>query len=130
MNQQLLQSNQQLQQSNEALQSQLLTFQYQLQQLTKLLKGFKSERFVPSGASQQQKELGLIFEEAAAATQLADVQKISYTKVKKQSTERQPEKGLPAELKRIITVIEPTEDVSHCEKVGEEVIETLDYKPG
>ena len=43
-----LQMNQQLLKSNEALQSQLLTVQHQLQQLTKLLKGFKSERFVPS----------------------------------------------------------------------------------
>ena len=131
MNQQLLQSNQQLHQSNEALQSQLLTFQYQLQQLTKLLKGFKSERFVPSGAAPQpQKELGLIFEEAAASTQLADVQKITYTKVKKQPVAPEPQKGLPADLKRIVTVIEPIEDVHHCEKVGEEVIETLDYQPG
>jgi len=36
---------------------------------------------------------------------------------------------LPADLKRV-TVIEPKEDVSQCQKVGEEVIETLDYKPG
>jgi transposase len=130
MNQQMLQSNQQLQQSNEALQSQLLTLQHQLQQLTKLIKGFKSERFVPSAASQQQKELGLIFDEAAACTNLADVQKITYTKVKRQPVAAEPQKGLPAELKRIITVIEPAEDVSNCEKVGEEVIETLDYQPG
>jgi transposase len=129
-NQQLLQSNQQLQASNEALQSQLLTVQYQLQQVTKLLQGFKSERFVPSLATEPQKELGLIFEEAAASTKLADVQKISITKVKKQPAERPPVKELPAGLKRIITVIEPDEDISHCEKVGEEVIETLDYKPG
>jgi transposase len=125
-----LQMNQQLLKSNEALQSQLLALQSQLQQLTKLIKGFKSERFVPSAISQQQKELGLIFEEAATGTNLADVQKISYTKVKKHPVAPEPQKGLPADLKRIVTVIEPTEDVCHCEKVGEEVIETLDYHPG
>ncbi|WP_205513220.1 IS66 family transposase [Longitalea arenae] len=130
MNQQLLQNNQQLQTSNETLHAQLLTLQYQIQRLTKLVKGFKSERFVPSGTSQQQRELDLVFEEAAASTKLAEVQKISYTKVKKPSAVNQPEKGLPADLKRLVTVIEPKEDVSHCEKVGEEVIETLDYKPG
>lgn len=130
MNQQLLQNNQQLQTSNETLHAQLLTLQYQIQQLTKLIKGFKSERFIPSGTSQQQKELGLVFEQAGASTNLADVQKISYTKVKKPSGEKQPEKSLPSDLKRIVTIIEPKEDVSHCEKVGEDIIETLDYRPG
>ena len=130
MNQQLLQNNQQLQTSNETLHAQLLTLQCQIQQLTKLVKGFKSERFIPSGTSQQQKELGLVFEESAAFINLNDAQKISYTKVKKPSAETQPEKGLPSDLKRIVTIIEPKEDVSHCQKVGEEIIETLDYKPG
>ncbi|OQP43630.1 hypothetical protein A4H97_33825 [Niastella yeongjuensis] len=97
MNQQLLQNNQQLQSSNETLHAQLLTLQYQIQQLTKLVKGFKSERFVPLGTSQQQKELGLVFEESAApGTNLGDVQKISYTKVKKPTVTPEPQKGLPA----------------------------------
>jgi transposase len=125
-----LQMNQQLLKSNESLQSQLLTLQHQLQQLTKLIKGFKSERFVPSAVTQPQKELGLFFDEAAASTNMADVQKISYTKVKKQPVAEVSQKGLPAELKRVITTIEPIADVRHCEKVGEEVIETLDWKPG
>jgi transposase len=125
-----LQMNQQLLQSNEALQSQLLTLQHQLQQLTKLIKGFKSEKFVPSAISQQQKELGLVFEEVAASTNLGDVQKISYTKVKKQPVAPEPQKGLPSNLKRVVTILEPKEDVSQCEKVGEEVIERLDYQPG
>lgn len=93
MNQQLLQGNQQLHESNESLKSQILTLQYQLQQLTKLIKGFKSERFVPS-AVKPQKELGLVFEEAAPNTNLADAQKISYTKVKKQPAAPEPQKGL------------------------------------
>jgi transposase len=125
-----LQMNQQLLKSNDTLHSQIITLQHQIQQLTKLIKGFKSERFVSSAAGQQQKELELVFEEVAPSTNLADVQKISYTKIKKPSVEKQPAKGLPADLKRIVTVIEPKEDVSQCQKVGEEVIETLDYKPG
>lgn len=125
-----LQMNQQLLKSNEALQSQLLTVQHQLQQLTKLLKGFKSERFVPASVTEQQKELGLVFEQTAASTNLTDVQKISYTKIKKQPVAPEPQKGLPSDLKRVVTIIEPKEDVSHCQKVGEEVIETLDYQPG
>jgi hypothetical protein len=125
-----MQMNQQLHESNKDLQSQLLTVQFQLQQLTKLLKGFKSERFVPSTSAQQQRELALVFDGAASATKIADVQKICYTKRRTQPGSVEPQKGLPDDLKRIVTIIEPQEDVTHCQKVGEEVIETLDYQPG
>lgn len=72
----------------------------------------------------------MVFEETAASTKLTDVQKISYTKVKKQHVAPEPQKGLPSDLKRVVTIIEPKEDVSHCQKVGEEAFETLDYQPG
>ncbi len=130
MNQQLLQSNQQLHSSNASLHTQLANVQYQLQQLTKLLRGFKSERFVPAAVSEQQTDLGLIFEQATAATQLSEAQKITYTKVKQASAERQPATALPADLPRVVTTIEPAQDVSGYEKVGEEIFETLDWKPG
>jgi transposase len=131
MNQLLLQSNQQLQKSNEGLQAQLTNVQYQLGQLTKLLKGFNSERFVPAALCDQQTNLELIFEQAAAATPLSAVQKITYTKtINTVAAERQSATSLPPDLPRVITTIEPREDVSGYEKVGEEVIETLDWKPG
>ncbi|WPQ65212.1 hypothetical protein SIO70_10190 [Chitinophaga sancti] len=69
------------QESNLQLQNQVTQLQYQLHQLTKLLGGFKSERFIPSGAQVQQ-ELGLNFETAFATTNLSDVQKISYVKAR------------------------------------------------
>jgi transposase len=130
MNQQLLQSNQQLQSSNASLHTQLANVQYQLQQLTKLLRGFKSERFIPAAVSEQQTDLGLIFEQAAAATQLSEAQKITYTKVKQASVRREPATALPADLPRVVTTIEPTQDISGYEKAGEEIFETLDWKPG
>ena len=131
MNQQQLQVNQQLQKSNEQLQAQLTAMQHQLQQLIKLVKGFKSERYIPSASNPSQPDLGLAFDEAASSTQLADVEKISYTRNKKSTpTERPPEAALPANLPRVTTVLEPEENVSGCEKVGEQIHETLDYKPG
>lgn len=131
MNQQLLQVNGQLQKSNEQLQAQLTSLQHQLQQLTKLIKGFKSERYVPAVSNPAQPDLGLAFDEAAASTRLADVEKISYTRNKKATSEAKPAAaGLPAELPRVTTVLEPNEDVSGCEKIGEQIHETLDYKPG
>ncbi|RFM29209.1 hypothetical protein [Chitinophaga silvisoli] len=51
MVQQLNKSLEQQQKSNQSLQEQVTQLQYQLQQLTKLLKGFKSERFLPSAVS-------------------------------------------------------------------------------
>lgn len=131
MNQQQLQLNQQLQKSNEQLHSQLTSLQHQLQQLTKLMKGFKSERYVPGSSNPAQADLGLAFDEVAASTRLADAQKISYTRNKPgTSVEKPAATGLPDSLPRVTTVLEPKEDVSGCEKIGEHIHETLDYKPG
>jgi len=131
MNQQLLQINGQLQKSNDQLQAQLTSLQYQMQQLTKLIKGFKSERYIPTAANPAQPGLGLTFDEAAASTRLADVEKITYTRNKiTASGEKPTSTGLPASLARVTTILEPKDDVTGCEKIGEEVHETLDYKPG
>lgn len=117
------------QQSNLQLQNQVTQLQYQLHQLTKLLGGFKSERFIPSGAQAQQ-ELGLDFEKAFAATNLSDVQKISYVKTKQAPRENGLQNPFPEHLRVEEQIIEPDEDVSHCEKDGEEVKEQLGWKPG
>src|SRR5207253_10121830 len=37
---------------------------------------------------------------------------------------------LPEQLERREIIIEPTEDVSLCKKIGEEVTEELEYEPG
>jgi len=126
-----MQLNGQLQKSNEQLQAQLASLQHQLQQLTKLIKGFKSERYIPAAVHPGQPDLGLIFDEAAASTRLADVEKISYTRSKRATVGEKPAAtGLPADLPRVTTILEPTEDISGCEKTGEQIHETLDYKPG
>ena len=130
MNQQLLQVNGQLQKSNDQLQAQMASLQYQMQQLTKLIKGFKSERYIPTASNPAQPDLGLTFDEVAASTRLADVQKISYTRDKKTAEAKPASTGLPANLVRVTTILEPKEDITGCEKIGEEVHETLDYKPG
>ncbi|SCC65021.1 Transposase [Chitinophaga costaii] len=128
VHQQLLKSFELQLQSNQQLQNQVMQLQYQLHQLTKLLQGFKSERFVPGGTGPQ-KELGLIFEETFASTKLEDVKKVSYVKVNK-PTSKDTVKELPAHLRREEIIIEPDEDVSRCERNGEEVKEQLSWKPG
>jgi transposase len=129
--QQLLQSNQELQQNNQQLQAQVMQQQSQLYHLTKLLQGFKSERFVPPAVELQQPTLDLIFEEAAAATRLADVQKkVIYTTTKQSPDEKRIVRVFPAHLRVEETVIDPKEDISNCKKIGEEISDRLDWKPG
>ncbi|SFW90812.1 IS66 family transposase [Chitinophaga sancti] len=132
MNQHLLKGMEQQQKSNQSLQDQVAQLQYQLQQLTKLLKGFKSERFVPATISNMQSELGFSLEITAFATNLEDVSKISYTRKKKTNDESELTSisKLPDHLRRETTVLEPVEDVTDCVKIGEEVRETLSWKPG
>lgn len=131
INEQLLQDNGQLRRSNEQLQSQLMSVQYQFQQLAKLVNRFKSERYIPVLPGTAQPDLGLVFDEAAASTSLAKVEKITYSRNKGTGPAEKPvSTGLPADLPRVTTVLEPKEDVSGCQKAGEQVHETLDYKPG
>jgi transposase len=126
-----LQMNQQLLQSNQQLQAQLAQLQGQLYTLTKLLKGFKSERFVPAAVVAEQPTLDLLFEEAAEATRLADVQKkITYTTTKPASDEKRAVRVFPLHLRVEEKVINPTEDISNCKKIGQEVSDRLDWKPG
>ena len=125
--------NQQLLKSLQQQQEQVTQLQYQLQQLTKLLKGFKSERFIPTAISNLQPELGFAaMESVPQATYLSAVKKISYTKVKRSNNEANGVNGaqLPDHLRRETTILEPTEDVKDCIKIGEEVRETLGWKPG
>ena len=124
-----LQTNQQLLQRNQELQGQLYQLQAQLHQLTKLLGGYKSERFIAPSLSDQQTSLDLLFEQTAEATRLVDVQKKTVY-VTKKPEEKRSVRVFPAHLRVDETVIEPTEDVSHCKKIGEEVSDRLDWQPG
>lgn len=126
------QSNEALQKSNATLQHQVLQLQYQLQQFAKFLNGFKSERFVPASTSQSQKELGLVFE-TAAAVHTEITQEITYNKTKQQTlvnAPRQNDGQIPEHIRREITVLEPYEDVRGCEKIDDLITETLSWKPG
>jgi len=127
--QQQQQANQTLLLDNKQLRSQLSNLQYDFHRLLKLLNGFKSERFIPSSA-QGQNELGLVFEEAPASISLNDVKKISYVKTKQPPRDKQAEGLFPEHLRRETTVVEPDEEVSHCTRTGEKVVEKLAFKPG
>lgn len=127
------QNNEALEKSNAALQQQVLQLQYQVQQLAKFLNGFKTERFVPATPSSgPQKELGLVFENMATQ-QVTATETVTFTKTKKETVVGQPRQTngqIPEHIRRETTVLEPDEDVSGCERVGEEITETLSWIPG
>lgn len=125
------QTNEVLRKSHDALEDKVMQLQYQLQQLAKFLNGFKSERFVPASAGNIQKELGLAFDRIIAPTEII-AQEVTVTKNKTHTTQTTgASRGqIPDNVRREITVIEPLEDVSGCEKIGELMCETLSWNPG
>ena len=91
--------------------------------------GQKTERYVALDNGQQVLKLG----DAPAAVPAVETAHISYDRV---VTPKQEEKNghgrspLPTHLPRVDVVIEPAEDVSGLKKIGEDITEEVDYKPG
>lgn len=109
----------------EAQKQENALLRHELEQLKKLIFGSKSERFVPVQAPEQ---LTLGFEGMPAAQQAeAATEKISYTRQKRAHPGRTP---LPENLPCEDIIIEPQEDTSQMVLIGEEITETIDYKPG
>ncbi len=93
--------------------------EHELAQLKRLIFGVKSERFVPDSNQEQL----TLFEEAPVEETAEEV-------VSAHARKRKPvRQALPAHLPREVVVIEPAVDRSFLRKIGEEVTETLDYRP-
>jgi transposase len=119
--------------SYDALQITLVELQRQLDQLKKMIFGSKHERFIPSEQNTSQLSLG-IQAESIATCNVTDAKRISYIKTTV-SSEPKPlshpgRMKLPESLRREEIIIEPAEDISSCRKMGEEITEMLEYKPG
>lgn len=108
---------------NQLQKEKITSLEVQLSQLYKLLSGFKSERFV-SEISQEQ--LNLFSESHPQAIAEASKETITYTREKKKHCGRN---ALPEHLPVKEIVIEPKEDITGLNKIGEEVTETLSYTP-
>lgn len=109
----------------EALKQENAKLRHELEQLKRLIFGSKSERFVPAQVPQQ---MVLDFEETPPAQQAqAATEKISYTRQKRTHPGRTP---LPDNLPTEDIIIEPLEDTQDMALIGEEITETIDYKPG
>lgn len=108
----------------------LITLRHELDQLKRLVFGSRHERFIPS-TPEEQLSLGLNAEQKEVAP--APTQKIEYTRIQKTSSTEKVSTGrmkLPADLPRERVVLEPSEDITGMEKIGEEVTEELERIPG
>ena len=123
--QKLLQSEKDL----SEYQFRVLKYEHELAQLKRMLFGSRSERFVPT-ADPQQTALPLDIETTAAKSTATKT--ITYTRKKSGTNTVITHKRLPLpeHLERVVITIEPKEDVSGLKKIGEEITEALDYKPG
>lgn len=108
----------------------LINLRHELDQLKRLVFGSRHERFIPT-TPEEQLTLGLNIEQKEVAP--APAQKIEYTRVQPTSSTEKINTGrmrLPADLPRERVVIEPSEDVTGMDKIGEEITEELERIPG
>ncbi|HVY73773.1 MAG TPA: IS66 family transposase [Puia sp.] len=115
-----------LEAQNKQLLEQVTLLTYELRDMKRLLFGRKSERFLPS-APNAQLDLMQVMAEAALPAPITREVKVVTTKLESKPTGRQ---ALPANLPKVDIVLEPTEDITGLDKIGEEITEQLDYTPG
>jgi transposase len=105
---------------------------HEVNNLKKMVFGSKNERFIPEPNNPVQTTLELGVEQIGSC-KITDAKKITYTRVFTEVTEKKEHPGrmrLPEHLERREIIVEPSEDVSLCRKIGEEVTEELEYEPG
>lgn len=118
---------------NEQLKTENERLRFRLAELLRLIHGQKSERFVPASSTHSTEQLLLDFGEvapvdiSAAETANPEVEEIVYQRKKQQHPGRHP---IPAHLPVEKIVIMPEASVEGLQKIGETVLDTMEYKPG
>lgn len=109
----------------EAIKAENAALRHELEQLKRLIFGSKQERFVPA---QPPEQLSLDLD-AEAAEQPTDqaTETITYQRRKKSHPGRT---ALPEHIPTEEIIIEPEEDTTGMKLIGEQVTETVDYRPG
>jgi transposase len=103
---------------------------FELEKLRKYIFGSKSEKLPLKTFDANQIDL---FDLATTQQQKEELSQVAVEKAKKEPAKKR-EKGkgrmkLPENLRREIIIIEPTEDITGCVKIGEEVTEVLELIP-
>jgi transposase len=113
---------------NSRLSAEITYLKQELALLKRMLFGQKRERFVGLDRENQLLlDLGL----AEKNANKAETEKVEYTRRKVAKPQIPPSRNpLPAHLPRKEIIIEPKEDSTNLKRIGEQVTEELEYKPG
>lgn len=118
--------------SREELLIALIELKQELDQLKRLVFGSRHERFLPA-TPPEQLALGLTVTAIEPSPSSPVVETIEYSRNKKKPSSTALHTGrmkLPDHLLRHRVILEPTEDVSGCIRIGEEITEELEHTPG
>jgi transposase len=103
--------------------------EFQIKELRRLLHGAKRERFI---AEMSDTQLMLRFDptdtEVTAAVE-AELETIRYERKKPQQKKHEGRMELPKHLPVVETVLEPLEDTTGMQRIGEEITDELDITP-
>lgn len=100
----------------------------ELAQLKRMIFGSKSERFIPNDTGQLSLELDIAQQQETGEKETED---IVYTRLKSKKKKEIPVRlPLPSHLRREVVEIEPDQDTTGAKRIGVEVTELLEYKPG
>ena len=108
---------------NATIKKEVSSLKEQLAGLYKLIRGFKSENFIPQVVVDQ---LSLFADDNPETIAETPQETITYTRDKKK---HQGRNALPEHLPVREVIIEPEEDTTGLRKIGEEISETLEYTP-
>jgi transposase len=124
----LLTDYQALAEQNALQQTQIQLLTQELTRLKRLIAGSKRERFIPA-VEASQLHLGLAGQDVIS--EVVETEQLTYTR-KKASKKFTPHgrNPIPAHIPRKEIIIEPPEDTTGMKRIGQEVTEELDYKPG
>ncbi len=116
--------------SRQELIAEVLHLQHQVSLLQKLVFGSRSERFKPAlEVAPNQLSLDVVVEPLAEVEiQKTPVKEHDRTKVQLHVKKHPGRTPLPATLRREEIIIEPTEDVTGCVRLDDEVTEVLEIK--
>ncbi len=107
----------------QQMKSEIADLKFRLSELSRLIFGAKSERFIAVDPQQIN-----IFELPEEEKQIKQ-QQITYTRNKAENKKQAIRLELPAHLPRRIEVIEPENLPENAKKIGESITEVLEYDP-
>lgn len=109
-------------------QAQIDALRHELEQLKRLIFSSKQERFVPANMPEQ---LSMFEEDKTEIPEQAETEANTQTITYERRLKEHPGRtALPNNIPTQDIIIEPEEDTSDMELIGEEITETIDYKPG